>query len=317
MRKFIWWKWVGGIGLGIALLLGAVYLILRTEHLELDRDARLSAPGDFVDLSGGAVHYQLRGPSQAPLVVLVHGFSVPLYVWEPTASALEEAGYRVLSYDLYGRGYSARPVAEYDLDLFDTQLEELLAALDIEGPFTLAGLSLGGPVATHYARTHRDQINGVILIAPEVSQVQTGEIFPLNLPLVGEYLMSAVMEPLVLPGLQTADFLHPESYPDWEARYRVQLQYRGTGRALLSTIRHLTELDPAIEYQGLRETGLPVLLVWGKEDQTISAGDIETLQDLLPDLELLVVENAGHLPHIERADLINPRIIEFLQEITR
>jgi pimeloyl-ACP methyl ester carboxylesterase len=51
-------------------------------------------------LSNGVVHYELTGSEDAPVVVLVHGFSVPCYVWDPTFEALTEAGFRVLRYDL-------------------------------------------------------------------------------------------------------------------------------------------------------------------------------------------------------------------------
>jgi pimeloyl-ACP methyl ester carboxylesterase len=203
---------------------------------------------------------------------------------------------------------------EYDLDLFVSQLEGLTSALDVQGPMVVAGLSMGGPIAASFASHHPDQVAGVILIAPEVSQTAPKDVFPLNLPWVGDYLMNAVMEPLVLPKLQASDFVHPENFPGWEARYRVQLQYRGTGRALLSTIRNLVSMDPAAEYRRLKDLDLPVLLVWGKEDATIGADQISLLQKLIPDIQTFVVDDAGHLPHYEGADQVNPRLLQFLDE---
>ncbi len=313
--KSKWWKWVVGILAGMVIILAGVYLLLNGENLDLERDGAENAPGEFTELENGLVHYQLVGPKDAPLIVLIHGFSVPLYVWDPTALALEEAGYQVLSFDLYGRGYSARPDVEYDLDLFVDQLDELITNLELQSPTVVAGLSMGGPIAARYASLHPAEVAGVILIAPEVSPTSWKDIFPLNLPVVGDYLMAAVMEPLILPKLQAADFVHPENYPDWESKYRVQLRYRGTGRALLSTIRNLTSLDPTIEYRHLGDEGLPVLLIWGKKDATIGADQISLLQSLVPDIQTLVVPDAGHLPHYEQADLVNPRLVQFLEEV--
>jgi pimeloyl-ACP methyl ester carboxylesterase len=54
--------------------------------------------------------------------VLIPGFSVPYVIWDPTFEDLVEKGFRVLRYDLFGRGYSDRPDAIYDLELFDRQL---------------------------------------------------------------------------------------------------------------------------------------------------------------------------------------------------
>ena len=312
MRKHRARKVFLGILLALVLLLVSLYLILNVEKLELTDAARENAAGDFVELSGGLVHYQLEGPADSPLIVLVHGFSVPAYIWDPTFLALKEAGYQVLRFDLYGRGYSDRPDVIYDINLFSTQLEELLSELDLDGPAHLVGLSMGGPVVASYANRHPDLVRSVALIAPEVVQVTWKDIFPMNLPGVGEYLMAAVMEPILLPRMQTSDFYQPENFPDWEERYRVQLQYQGTGRALLSTIRNLVKLESELEYQKLQETKLPVLLIWGSEDQSISEENIQVLQGLLPDMQVQIIEKAGHISHFERPEIVNPILLEFI-----
>jgi pimeloyl-ACP methyl ester carboxylesterase len=185
----------------------------------------------------------------------------------------------------------------------------------VRPPMVVAGLSMGGPVAARYTILHPEKVAGLILIAPEVSPISWKDIFPLNLPVVGDYLMAAVMEPIILPKLQAADFVHPEKFPDWESRYRVQLRYQGTGRALLSTIRNLTSTNPTEVYRHLGDLDIPVLLVWGKDDTTIGEDQISLLQHLVPDIQTFVVDDAGHLPHYERADLVNPRLLQFLSEV--
>ena len=56
---------------------------------------------------------------------------------------------------------------------------------------------------------------------------------------------------------------------------------------------------------------LPVQLIWGMQDQTIDIAGAETVQSVL-DVEYLPIDESGHLPHIEQADLVNPEIINFL-----
>ncbi len=317
MRKYGTRKVLLSILLGLVLLFACMFLILNVEKLDLTDAVRDDAAGDFVELSEGLVHYQIEGPEDATLVVLVHGFSVPAYVWDPTFQALKRAGYRVLSFDLYGRGYSDRPDVEYDIDLFANQLEELLLGLGVEDPVHLIGLSMGGPIVASYANNHSDLVRGITLIAPEVVQISWKDIFPLNLPGVGEYLMAVVMEPLLLPKMQTSDFYQPEKFPGWEEKYRVQLQYRGTGRALLSTIRNLVELNSELEYQKLYETKLPVLLIWAREDQTISWEHIQVLQGFLPEMQIQIIEKAGHISHYERPEIVNPILLEFINSNQR
>ncbi|MEE9599519.1 MAG: alpha/beta hydrolase [Anaerolineales bacterium] len=304
-----------GILVVIVLFLIGLVLILNTENKDLDDAARDDAPGEFVLLSAGWVHYQMDGPPDSPLVVFVHGFSVPSYIWDPTCQALVNEGYQVLSFDLYGRGYSDRPERVYDINLFYVQLKELLDKLEINSPVHLVGLSMGGPIVARYGYTHPDLVSSITLVAPEVVQTPNNDIFPMNLNGVGEYLMRAVMEPVVLPKLQSGDFYQPDKFPGWIDLYRVQLQYHGTGRALLSTIRQLVKLNPEMEYQELSQTKLPVLLIWGSKDQTISEEHIQVLRELLPEMEVLIVERAGHIPHYERPEIVNPLLIDFLSTI--
>src|SRR5262249_59523851 len=115
------------------------------ETLEIGDELRKSAPGQFIKTSAGFVHYQFAGPEDGRVIVLVHGFSVPYYLWAGTFEMLGNAGFRVLRYDLFGRGLSDRPSVTYNGELFDRQLVELLDALHIKGKVDLAGASLCGP----------------------------------------------------------------------------------------------------------------------------------------------------------------------------
>src|SRR5256885_1393360 len=95
-----------GVAIIVVSLLGFNYQLHSRETASLDANARQGAPGQFVKLSKGVVHYELAGPETGRSIVLVHGFSVPYYLWDGTFETLVKAGYRVLRYDLYGRGLS-------------------------------------------------------------------------------------------------------------------------------------------------------------------------------------------------------------------
>lgn len=296
----------------IVLIFLMTYSLIDQEKIKLNDTVRASLPGQFVKLSLGVVHYELAGPENAPTIVLVHGFSVPYYIWDRTFAALTQAGFRVLRYDLYGRGFSDRPEKDYNLDLYDSQLEELLPALNIQGPIDLVGLSMGGPIVASYANHHSDQVRSLILIDPEVAPVSIRQIFPLNLPLVGEYFMTVFVAPVQLPKSQSADFFRPDKFPDWEAMFRVQLQYKGFRRAILSSIRFMPSMDAAAEYSAVGKQNMPVLLIWGREDKTVSAADIQQLKELIPGIEYHIIEAAGHIPQYERPEVVNPLLVNFL-----
>ena len=296
----------------IALLLLITYSLADQEKITLNDTVRLTLPGQFVKLPLGVVHYELAGPDSAPTVVLVHGFSIPYYIWDPTFEALTQAGFRVLRYDLYGRGFSDRPEITYNLELFVTQLEELLPALNIQGPVDLVGLSMGGPIVARFANHHPDQVRSLVFIDPEVAPVSTQRIFPLNIPIVGEYLMTVYVAPVELPKTQSDDFYRPDRFPDWETVYRVQLQYKGFRRAILSTIRNMPGMDSLVEYEAVGRQNLPALLIWGREDRTVSSADMQQVVELIPGIEFHIINEAGHIPQYELPGVVNPLLVEFL-----
>lgn len=295
----------------IILALLAAYLFTFNETRRLDDSSRADLPGQFVALEDGITHYELSGPQDGPLVVLMHGFSVPYYVWDPTVTGLTDAGYQVLRYDLYGRGYSDRPDLEYDTTLFIRQLSQLTEAVTLNKPFHLVGLSMGGPLASAFANRNPERVLSLVLIAPETLPVTAATIFPMNVPLLGEWVMKVYMVPVYLPASQGADAFNPDLLPDWEARYRQQLDYKGFRQALLSTIRHLPEMDALAEFDQLADTRIPILLIWGEEDKTVTGEAIIQARTALPQATYLQLPEAGHLPHFEKADEVNQALIDF------
>ena len=288
------------------------YLLSPDGDYSLDDTIRAGLPGKFIQLEDGVVHYELLGPEDGDLVVLVHGFSVPYFVWDPTVSALTAEGYQVLRYDLYGRGYSDRPEIEYNLDLFVRQLSQLTEVVTLNKPFHLVGLSMGGPVAAAYSNQFGQHVLSLSLFAPEVLPVSTGSIFPMNLPLLGEWIMKVYMVPVFLPQSQSDDFYNPEIAPDWETRYRDQLKFKGFRQAILSTIRNLPNMKALQEYEQVGKSGLPVFVVWGEEDKSVSYDAILQALQAMPQAEYLQVTEAGHLVHYEKAEIVNKQLLEFI-----
>ena len=125
----------------------AVPFVIEWTRLPLDDRSRNSAPGHFTKLSQGRTHYKWHGPSDGPVVVLVHGLTTPSYVWTALLPGLTGAGYRVLRYDLYGRGFSDRPKGAQTGAFFVRQLQDLLQDQGVDGPVPVVGYSMGGSIA--------------------------------------------------------------------------------------------------------------------------------------------------------------------------
>ncbi|MCH7898416.1 MAG: alpha/beta fold hydrolase [Proteobacteria bacterium] len=297
--------------MALVTLAGIVLFVLLqradTEFLVLDEEARELAPGLFVELSGGWTHYDVAGPESGQVVILVHGFSVPYYIWDTTFEALADAGFRVIRFDLFGRGYSDRPATEYNGALFERQVGDLIDARELDRPVDLIGLSMGGAVVMRFAAKQSELVRKVVLVDP-MTEASSPPRYP---KWIGSPLIALTLIPAMAEG-QLTDFLHPEQYPTWVEQYRVQMQYEGFRRAITSTIYAFAAEDHLSHYRQVQESGLPVKLIWGVQDQTLSIDGAKTVQSVL-DVDFLAVDNAGHLPHIEQAGIVNPAIVEFLQ----
>ena len=304
------------IGWGFAALLSVASILLvvllqrsNTEHLALDDDARALAPGSFVELTDGLTHYDVAGPESGPVVILVHGFSVPYYIWDTTFAALADSGFRVVRFDLFGRGFSDRPDTTYNGVLFERQLRDLIDALELNSPVDVIGLSMGGAVTMRFAANHPELVRKIVLLDPS----HKASPIPSWPQSIGTHLLALTYIPTAAEG-QLTDFLYPENYPTWVDQYRVQMKYRGFRRAIISTIYNFGQEDHLANYGKVQEFGLPVKLIWGVEDQTVAISGAETVQAVL-DVDFMPVEDSGHLPHIEQADIVNPAIVDYLSDV--
>jgi pimeloyl-ACP methyl ester carboxylesterase len=306
MKRRIRW-FLATLGLVLAIL-AALPWLRSEEGRDLDDTARAAAPGRFITLRQGQVHYRIEGPANGEPVVLVHGFSVPSYVYDGTREALAAAGFRVLSFDLYGRGFSDRPDVVYDRDLFADQLDELMTRLAMPRA-NIVGLSMGGAVVGRFTARHPERVQRLVLMAP-LTQAQ--DISVLATPGLGDWVFGAYWLPH-LRDSQLEGFKHPEQFPTWEARFAEQMQYRGFGRALLSTGRNLTTQPSLPDFEIVGRRHLPVLLVWGRDDQTLPFTDSAAVMKAIPEARLLAVDGVGHLPNLEAPQVVNPAIVAFLR----
>jgi pimeloyl-ACP methyl ester carboxylesterase len=295
---------------GVAL----AYVVRNPEHADLDGAARAGVPGKFITLGDGVTHYDVAGPDTGQRVLLAHGFSVPSYIWDSTVTALTGAGFRVARYDYYGRGYSDRPDVAYTADLFDRQMLQLLDSLGWKNPVDIVGLSMGGPVTATFVGRHPDRVRSLTLVDPasgERSQLP----LPMRLPVIGPILWQTFAVPGMAQG-QLTDFVEPAKWPDWADRYRVQMRYRGFGRALRSTQLSGGGEPSDSLYARVGALGKPVLLIWGVQDSTVSIKNADGVRKAIPQAQYHPIERAGHLPHMERTDVVNPLLITFLRSGT-
>ncbi|MBI3161052.1 MAG: alpha/beta hydrolase [Chloroflexi bacterium] len=282
------------------------------ETRELDDSARKEAGGSFIKLTDGITHYELRGPESGQLIVLVHGFSVPYFIFDPTFEFLTQAGFRVLRYDLFGRGYSDRPRMKYDIHLFVRQLRDLLDALNLKD-ITLLGLSMGGTVTASFIARYPEVVRRHVLIDPAgVQRIQISILLEATkLPIFGELVFGLFGSGSMIKSL-ASDIFDKKLVEHFQTQYKIQMQFKGFKRAILSSMRS-GMLDSFYEtYERVGSLKKPTLLFWGRNDTTTPFGNSDMLVKAMPHAEFHAVDDCSHIPHYERPEVVNPILLKFL-----
>ena len=265
-----------------------------------------------VSLTHGNTEYELAGPDAAPLVVLLHGASIPLWTWDAQISALHAAGFRTLRYDMYGRGKSAYPRTLYDRELYQRQLLELLDALTISTPFHLVGFSFGGATAANFCASHPDRVKSLALIAPVFHFAEGNALVRVaRTPIVGELFMRFVV--MRKAAMRAAKLWAGGNSPqDYASRFEAQIRRAGYAAAFLSFLRSDALDDYAPVYGRLGSAGRRALLVWGTDDGDIPVAHIASIRQLMPLAEFHELPAMGHGVVFQAAREVNRLLVGYL-----
>ncbi|MFX0121556.1 MAG: alpha/beta fold hydrolase [Promethearchaeota archaeon] len=286
------------------------------EYMELDSKTRESLPGEFIQLSNGFVHYELNGPVDADIVVLVHGFSSPLFVWDFTFDKLVEEGFKVLRYDLYGRGYSDRPQVKYNMEFFVQQLHELIHKLDLTNKkINLVGLSMGGGICVVFADKYPELVKKVSLVDPIGFSISRNFLLSiLKIPVLNKLMLRFYLNHNRIINAQKEDFFEYENIEGYLEKYMEQMKYKGFLQAIQSTTLNTPFNNLKETYKRLGKRKLPIQLFWGEQDKTIPYSTSQKVRAAIPSIKFHSIKECGHMPQYTHPDIVNPFLVKFLQD---
>jgi pimeloyl-ACP methyl ester carboxylesterase len=308
---------VGGAGAAGAL---AWWLLGRRDAKALAADPErhelgTPAPGEpftVVGPAGNELHAEVAGPSDAPTLVLVHGWMCTSAVWRRQVRALCE-DVRVVTYDQRGHGQSA-PAADGDYSS-DALAADLQAVLDHAVPprsqAVLAGHSMGAMAVVAWAHAQREhvgeRISGVALVNVGVEElILRSTILPFPAALVslrtaiGERVLGAAL-PLpsranpVLSRMIRAIALGPAASPAQVALCTdMLLDCRTEARAAFGTT--LSTFDLA---HGLSALSVPTVVIAGQHDRLTPPVHARAIAAAVPGVQLVELPGIGHTAPLE------------------
>lgn len=241
------------------------------------------------------ISYELKG--RGKLILMLHGWGDSRQGLASISRILANR-FQVLALDLPGMGGSQPPAVAWDLDNYADFLKDLLIKLDLKQPYVIIGHSNGAALAIRAAATHKLSPKKLILIgaAGIRNQAKPKKTMIKYLTKIGGVLTSFLPE-----------------YHRNKLRKRL---YNAVGSDMLlmsemeDTFKKIVDQDVQADAAQIK---LPVLLIYGQNDQATPVKFGEIYQSLMPGAELRVINKAGHFVHQDQPGQVQPMIEDFLR----
>ncbi|MFZ5630370.1 MAG: alpha/beta fold hydrolase [Spirochaetota bacterium] len=249
----------------------------------------------FMEIGGMRVHYTDEGKGE--VVLLVHGTAASLHTWQAWVDVLKK-DFRVIRMDLPAFGITGpAPDRNYSIDSYVKFLRQFLAELKIK-QVSIAGNSLGGQIAWHYAAQYPDDVNKMILIDSAGLPRLKGIPMPIRLarmPVIGKLGLYISPRFLVRNSLKEVYFDRSKVTEELVDRYHTMALREGNRQAFVDRAMQLEEGSG----KGLERIKTPTLILWGRYDQWIPVEQAENFRKKMPWSQVIIYDNAGHIPHEE------------------
>lgn len=308
----------------LSFLLIASLLMPLTPSANADTTAALPhypAPIDTVTVDGRAVAYYDSGGS-GEAVVFVHGLGSNLSFWKENLPAFEEAGYRVLALDLPGYGLSEKDDVPATMSFFAETVAGFLSALGVEEAHYV-GLSMGGQVGLTLALERPERLRRLVLASPAgIETFSEQETEAMKSTVTPEAIRSED-EAAVRQNIAANFASYDRGQHGWIAEQRFALMERPDfpGYATANARAVAGMLDGPVANR-LGRVRAPTLVLFGAGDKLIpnpflhpelsTEAVAKQAEQALPNAEMQLIEKAGHLLVVERAEAFNRAALDFL-----
>ena len=275
--------------------------IFNTLKLRNPNKIKIPPHGNQAFLSKGKIFYCWHEPKELlsdEIIVLVHGFATPSFVWNGIIEDLLSTGRRVLSYDHFGRGYSDRPKEKYSINFYVDTLEELLTLLKVSEDLHLIGYSMGGPISALFSHRNKQKIKTLNLIAPAGYIPEPHWAMKLFImPIVGDYLFKAF--PLIYKNISASETENSDDpkaigKEEFENHFLQQTLYRGFIDSLLSTARNFNMTDSSEAFKKIGLDRINTQVIWGTHDGICPISGLEKLKLDIPEIIFKEIKDGTH-----------------------
>jgi len=262
-----------------------------------------TAIAETLRVDAGTIHYEIRG--KGPAIVLLHGGFGDRRMWNEQFDVLADS-YQVVRYDQPGFGQSSKPEAAYSPV---SVLLQLLDHLGIQKTY-LIGNSMGGTLAIDFTLLHPDRVASIVLVGsgpggfpfPKEDQDKMNAVFSIaaqkGLPAAVELWLVNPMVAVAMSNARTKELLSK--------------MLNDNSGIFLMRFWPVEKMEPPA-IQRLKEIKKPTLIIIGDKDTPLIREFAGTASSGISGAKQIVIQDADHLPQMERPAEFNKAVLEFLK----
>ena len=259
-----------------------------------------SAASRFAKLEPGLrVHYRDEGKQDGPVLVLIHGSNASLHTWEQWVGILGK-DYRIISLDLPGHGLTGNnPAGVYDSASYVRVVDRLLTKLNVDKA-VIGGNSMGGGVSWAYALEHPEKVEALLLVDASGQPYARSGKTPLGfrlmrMPVIKEAARFIAPRSIFESSVKTSMSVQSEIDDKLIDRYWELNRYPGNRNATMQRFSSSKSMVPGTK-ERLSTIKVPVLILWGAEDNLIPVTAAKWFAEAMPQAKLIIYPNVGHIP---------------------
>jgi pimeloyl-ACP methyl ester carboxylesterase len=287
----------------------------------------------YVTTNGVRLYCLEAGPPDGPLVLLLHGFPELAYSWRHQVATLGASGFHVVAPDLPGYGRSDKPDVTYDCEWINACFMGIVDALGCER-VVIAGHDWGGLLVWIMARQYPMRVAGVIgvntpdLPRPPMPPVQLLRQIFVDTPIYIIQFQERGLAEWVLgtwgrgvddfvemiftgAGTKNLDAFPPEVLDVYKSAFRP-------AGALTPPIEYYRNMDRNWELTASiadRTVDVPCLMISAADDPVLTPAMTLGMEERVPNLERVVIENCGHWTQQERPEETSAAVLAYLQRL--
>jgi pimeloyl-ACP methyl ester carboxylesterase len=304
------------IGIGLPLLSFIVEALRPAPSIPTQLRWSPDLPIQYVEVNGLHLRYIKTG--DGPILILLHTLRTQLDLFEKMIPKLAE-DFTVYAFDLPGHGYSDIPDTTYDARLFAGLTESFLETFDLQDVM-LAGVSIGGAIPLIIASSGNPRVTRIVAINPydyaqgrgiaRSSVLARMVVAAADIPVLGETVMR-LRNFFIIKNVLEGGVSNPHCIPP-QLLKEIYLagNRKGHYRAFINLLRNADSWQLATK--DYFRISIPVLFLWGDQDWA-NPSEREHDRQLVPDAEMITIENAGHFLPLDQPDELIIHLREFYQ----